>query len=64
MKQELKRTFKVLQNVNIFEKKQNYVKLETEGHEPVFIQIGEKNYELLKAQEDGAKKEVQISGKV
>lgn len=56
---DLKRTFKVLQNVNIFDKKQNYVKLETEGHEPVFIQIGEKNYETLKAQENGAKKEVQ-----
>jgi len=64
MKQELKRTFKVLQNVNIFDKKQNYVKLETEGHEPVFIQIGQKNYELLKAQENGAEKEVQPKGKV
>lgn len=61
---DLKRTFKVLQNVNIFDKKQNYVKLETEGHEPVFIQIGEKNYEVLKAQENGAKKEVQPNDKV
>lgn len=61
---DLKRTFKVLQNVNIFDKKQNYVKLETEGHEAVFIQIGEKNYELLKAQENGTKKEVQPTKEV
>ena len=53
------RTFEVLENVNIFGKSQKYIKLLTEGYEPVFVQIGEKNYETLKAQTDGAKKEVQ-----
>jgi len=37
-----------IKHTNVFEKTVHYVKISTEGQEPVYIQVGEKNYEAVK----------------
>lgn len=58
----MKQTFKAVEHENVYGKKTNYVKLEQEGSEPVWIQIGETNFQKLKELENG--KKVQAKGEV
>lgn len=58
----MKQSFKVLEVKNVFDKTQKYVKLEQENCEPVFIQIGDKNYEKIKKM-TSEKKPTEMAGK-
>ena len=44
-----KQTFRAINHENVYGKTTYYVRLEQEGNEPIHIQIGETNYNKIKA---------------